>query len=80
MRSHALPKKAVKIKVKQAIKGKTIVGYDLEHDLKALGMEGNRSAKWVDLIDLYEDPSEKKKGLKENVIKEIKYIQIYKYT
>ena len=67
MRSHALPKKRVKMIVKQAIKEKTIVSYDLKHDLKALGLEGNRSAKWIDLIDFYENPSQKKKGLKEIV-------------
>ena len=52
-------------KVKQAIKGRIIVGYDLKHDWKALGLEDNRSAKWVDLVDFYEDSCKKKKGLKE---------------
>ena len=67
MGSNALPKSKVKTKVKQAIEGKTVVGYDLKHDLKALGLEGNRSARWVDLVDFYEDPARKKKGLKESV-------------
>ena len=63
----ALPKAVVKTRVKQAIDGKTIVAYSLWHDLKALGLQGNRSARWIDLMDFYEDPSKKKKGLKENI-------------
>ena len=60
----ALPKSTVKTRVKQAIERKTVVGYDLEHDLKALGMQDDRSAQWIDLVDykLYG-----KKGLKESV-------------
>ena len=68
MGSNAIPKASLKKKVKQAIEDKMIIGYDLKHDLKALGLEvGNRSAKWIDLIDYYESPSQKKKGLKEIV-------------
>ena len=65
MGSNAIPKASLKKKVKQAIEEKIIIGYDLKHDLKALGLEGNR--KWIDLIDFYENPSQKKKGLKEIV-------------
>lgn len=66
MGSNALRKSTLKTKVKQAIEGRIIVGYDLKHDLKALGLD-NRSAKWVDLVDFYEDSCKKKKGLKESL-------------
>lgn len=65
MGSNALPKGSVKTKVQQAILGGTVVGYDLKHDLEALGMQGNRSAEWIDLVDIYG-----KKGLKESVQKQ----------
>ena len=64
MRSGALPKSTVKTRVKQAIESKSVVGYDLKHDLEALDMQNNRSAKWVDLVD-YKVYG--KKGLKESV-------------
>ena len=52
-------------KVKTAIKGRTVVGYNVQHDLKALeeiGLVNDTSANWVDLLEFYDD-----NGLKETV-------------